>query len=262
MPDTSPLPSKPCPPWVALHGFTGSGLDFEPFLHGIGAPVHAPDLPGHGAAALQPSSLEATLDRLVPFIRSRGPCNLLGYSLGGRLALQIALRRPSLLTGLVLVGANAGIETAEGRRARRQQDDQLARRIEAEGVGAFTLCWADKPIISSQRRIPAPWRDAMRQRRLTNSAPGLAASLRGLGQGSVPPVWSRLREIRIPVLLLTGAEDSKYTRLAARMHALLPNAEHVVIAGAGHCAHLEQPVVAAQTLRGWAARQSSDYDAR
>lgn len=225
--------------WIGLHGFTGTGSDFAP-LSSLFPRLSCPDLPGHGPQAPPPDSPEPFADFARQLLADRSePVGLLGYSLGGRLALQAALNCPDSVRALILVGAHPGLETPAEREERRRSDDQLADRIEREGLAAFLEAWQKQPLIRTQDAIPEPHRSRMREARKQNRAGGLAASLRVHGLGRMPPGWGRLPGLRCPVLLVTGENDLKFTALATRMRGLLPRAEHLILPAAGHCAHLE-----------------------
>jgi 2-succinyl-6-hydroxy-2,4-cyclohexadiene-1-carboxylate synthase len=242
-------------PVVALHGFTGGGEDFAPIASGLEREVLAPDLPGHGGAeaprALAPYAMERVTGGLATLLDEQGLTRvaLLGYSMGGRVALSFAARFPERVAAMVLIGASPGLEGEEERAARRTSDAALADRVEGGGVPAFLDYWNSLPIIATQARIRAPWRDEMRRRRLAVAAHGLANSLRGMGTGSMAPLWEALPAMAAPALLLTGEEDEKYCALAARMAALMPAATYEVIPGAGHCAHLERPEASLAAIR-------------
>lgn len=245
---------SPQPPVMALHGFTGTGGDFE----AVGPDWFAPDIIGHGTApaprAIAPYAMGAEVERMSALL-PRGAL-LVGYSMGGRLALALAVeqaRRGAALGGLVLIGASPGLAIADERAARVRADRALADHIEAVGVEGFLAEWARKPIIASQRRIESAVRAAMAARRRAHRAWGLANSLRGMGTGAMTPLWTKLDTITCPALLVTGAEDEKFTAIAARMAARLPDAQTVVLAGAGHCAHLEAPAAFAASLAAWRA---------
>ncbi len=237
---------------LALHGFTGAGDDFRP----VADPDWlTPDVIGHGAVApraLAPYAIDAEAAR----IGAMAPPDalLIGYSMGGRLALTLAARAPGVIRGLVLIGATPGIEDAAARAARRADDGARADRIEAIGVPAFLDAWQRVPIIASQRRIPADVRAAMRARRLRHRPWGLANSLRGMGAGAMPSLWHRLSAIPCPALLVTGAEDEKFDGIADAMARAMPRAERAVIGGAGHCAHLERPDAFRRALADWRGR--------
>ncbi|TVQ96460.1 MAG: 2-succinyl-6-hydroxy-2,4-cyclohexadiene-1-carboxylate synthase [Deltaproteobacteria bacterium] len=251
------------PPVLALHGFSGSGEDFEPLRDALagegGGPgiFAAPDLPGHGDAPVLPDvapgeeAFVAAGDTILAQAERAGLHRplLLGYSMGGRMALHLALRAPQRFRALVLVGATPGIADPAAREAREDEDRQRAAALVADGIQAFADRWEQHPMIASQDRIAEPWRSAMRARRRRQDPRGLAWSLAALGTGVMPPLWDRLAGLTIPVLLLTGEEDAKFTAIAEQMACLLPAATHGVLPGAGHCAHLEQPARAAAALR-------------
>jgi 2-succinyl-6-hydroxy-2,4-cyclohexadiene-1-carboxylate synthase len=244
------------PAILALHGFTGSGRDFAPIADPLERQIAAPDLEGHGpdiptdpdayTMARVTAGLEATMNEL-----ELGRVPVLGYSMGGRTALQFALAAPERVEALILVGATPGLRDPAEASARRIQDEAIAQRIEGNGVHDFADWWEQLPILASQDRIAEPWRTAMRQRRRRQSGPGLASSLRGMGTGAMKSVWARLVELDIPTLLLTGEHDLKFTALAQEMLGLLPQASHVVLRRAGHCAHLERPDEAAAQIQAF-----------
>ena len=256
-------------PIVALHGFTGSGEDFGPLAPLLEREFLAPDLPGHGGAQASMSAASYSMERAVGGLaelldrRAAAPAVfmrpvLLGYSMGGRIALSFAAAFPERLAALVLVGASPGLADEEARAARRAADSALADRIEAEGVLAFAERWAKHPIIASQARITQPYLREMRRRRLGNRPWGLANSLRGVGTGAMPSVWGALPDLRVPTLLLTGEEDLKFRGIAREMRALMPEARHEVIPGAGHCAHLERPEATAAAIQTFLDAISSE----
>lgn len=186
---------------------------------------------------------EAELDRL----EALAPASyaLAGYSMGGRLALALALRRPERVRGLVLVSASPGLAGASERAARHAADESLAERIEALGVEAFAREWAAQPLFADQ---PAEVAALAHEDRLRRSAAGLAAQLRGLGTGVMPPLWDRLGELALPVALVVGERDAKFRALAERMAERLPDGEIVVVPGAGHAVALEAPEAVATAI--------------
>jgi 2-succinyl-6-hydroxy-2,4-cyclohexadiene-1-carboxylate synthase len=169
------------------------------------------------------------------------PVDLVGYSMGGRMALAYAVGNPDQVRRLVLESASPGLETEEARAARRAADEDLARFLETEGVEAFVERWETLELFESQRSLPAPVRASHRARRLLNHPRSLAACLRGLGTGALPSYWGSLAGLRVPVLVLVGALDRKFAALGARMADALPDARVVEVAGAGHAVHLERP---------------------
>lgn len=249
------------PSLLLLHGFTGSGATWSPHL-GAWSDLRtiAVDLLGHGAsdAPAEPEryrmercveDLGALLDHL-----SVERTAVLGYSMGGRIALHLALRAPERLWALVLENASPGIEAASEREERVRADEALAERIEREGLEDFVDYWEAQPLFASQARLPAAVREELRRQRLQNNAIGLANSLRGLGAGRQEPVLGRLAPLRLPVLLVTGALDTSYCDVARRMAAGLPCAQTEIVPEAGHAVHLEQPKAFAAAVRAFLNR--------
>ena len=209
----------------------------------VGLKPVAVDLPGHGVRAGRHDPDHFTLDRTLGVIHAaaRGLRNVVGYSMGGRLALHYVLRYGASVRRLVLESASPGIETEEGRRERRRADEELARSIARVGVEAFVDRWERLPLFASQQTLPESVRSRHRAERLSNHPLSLAASLRGVGTGSLPSLWDRLGEVEVPTLLLAGALDRKFVEIARRMEERLPGATLVVVEGAGHAVHLERP---------------------
>jgi 2-succinyl-6-hydroxy-2,4-cyclohexadiene-1-carboxylate synthase len=170
-----------------------------------------------------------------------------GYSMGGRTALHVALAHPDQVEGLVLISATAGIAPPGEREARRSADEALAARIEREGTEVFLDFWLAQPLFAT-----LPPGDAGRDERLANTPDGLASSLRLAGTGCQEPLWDRLAELReraLPVLLIAGELDAKYCDQAARMaEAIGPSARALIVSGAGHACHLEQPKVVSAAI--------------
>ncbi|WP_421119460.1 alpha/beta fold hydrolase [Aquihabitans daechungensis] len=237
---------------VLVHGFTQTGTSWRPIIERLpaGWTVTAPDLPGHGTAGDLRSDLAAGADQLAGLIGEE-PAVVVGYSLGGRTALRLALDHPDAVAGLVLVGATGGIDDPAERDARRRADDELATRIEAEGVEPFLERWLAQPLFAGL----VPEADDLAARR-ANTAAGLAASLRSAGTGTMdPPWWDQLSSIEVPVLVVFGEQDAKFAALGRRLvEGIGPNAETTAIAGVGHAAHLEAPDAFAALVAGWAAR--------
>ena len=254
------------PDLLALHGFTGSGLDFAALDEHVSGALYCPDLPGHGgsdllgrggsdlfgnggsdllgqAAGTDSAGIEACGDVLAGLAAAIGLSHyvLLGYSMGGRTALTLALRHPGTVRALVLIGASPGLRAATDREQRRMVDEQRALDLELHGAEAFIERWQNLPLLRSQRRMPAGyWREFSARRRSANPM-GLAGSLRAMGTGSMPPLWTRLGDLSVPTLLITGEQDERYSSTAAEMAALIPNALCKRIKGAGHSPHFERP---------------------
>jgi 2-succinyl-6-hydroxy-2,4-cyclohexadiene-1-carboxylate synthase len=179
---------------------------------------------------------------------------LLGYSLGGRLALQWAARNaatlPQKIAALVLIGASPGIADAAERERRRQSDEALAHEILRDGIEAFlTHWWSGELFAGLTKNLSASALSALRERRLRNTPEALAASLRYVGNGVLPPVWSALPLLRVPVLCIAGEHDAKFRAIAAQMAAHLPDARTATISAAWHLPHLENPAETAACLQ-------------
>ena len=231
---------------VLLHGFTQTGRSWAPVVAAVGARYRcfAPDLPGHGDAdGRRPASFGAVTAYLGALKPERFA--LCGYSMGGRLALAAALALPARVERLVLAGASPGLADPAERTARRAADEALATRIEADGVAAFVEAWSAQPLFAGQPRGIADFARADRRR---NTAAGLAAALRGMGTGTMEPLWDRLGELRMPVTLIAGERDEKFRAIAQRMASAIPQATLVIAPGAGHAVHLEAPQVVAGAL--------------
>lgn len=270
-------------PLLLLHGFTADHRLWRGFAAALGPalerhaadvrapwppPIWAADLLGHGAAPAPREAgawrLEAQADGLAAALAARGVerAHWVGYSMGGRLALTAAARRPEALASLTLIGATAGLEAPEERRARREADEALAAFLEREGLAAFVARWEAHPLFASQARLGPRHRARMRALRMAQRPSALAASLRGAGTGAMTPLWDVLESVRLPTLLLTGARDEKFRALAEAMARRLPRARHAVLDGAGHAAMLEAPAACAETLAAFLFAVASGTEER
>ncbi len=229
-----------------LHGFTQTSDCWGPIADDLSVDheLMLIDAPGHGGSGHVPADLDESA-RFSGAVGGRG--SYLGYSMGGRTALHLALARPELVERLILIGATGGLDDAQERADRRVSDEQLADRIEAIGVDQFVDEWLRQPLFSALDENVAH-----RTERCTNSAEGLAHSLRTCGTGTQRPLWSELHHLEMPVLVLAGASDTKFTDLGARLCASIgANATFAAVPGSGHSAHLENPVATASIIRGW-----------
>jgi len=237
------------PALLLLHGFTGSTRSMTGVAAGLRDRyrVIRVDLIGHGLSAapreLAPYTMERCVEQLAEVLDALGApsVHVLGYSMGGRVALALALLRTERVRSAILIGARAGVEDPLERAQRQGDDEALAQRIEREGVEAFVDSWMALPLFASQRRLGASALAAARTQRLANRAHGLAGSLRGMGAGAQPNLHGRLADLRIPVLVVSGAEDLKFRAIADGLAARLPLARLMLIPEAGHAAHLENP---------------------
>jgi 2-succinyl-6-hydroxy-2,4-cyclohexadiene-1-carboxylate synthase len=237
------------PPLLLLHGFTGSSHAWDDLGHELAHTVRgiAPDLIGHGDSAQPTDASRYTLDWCARDLTALldmlaiDRVSLLGYSMGGRVALHFALSAPERINLLILESATPGIEDPVERARRAQSDDALADRISSVGVPAFVAEWEQQPLLALQSHVSPSVLQRQHVLRLRNDSNGLANSLRGMGTGQQQPLWSRLAELTLPVELIVGQADQRYCAIAQRMQTLLPNSDLAVIPAAGHTAHLDQP---------------------
>lgn len=237
------------PPLVLLHGFTGSSGAWGEISKRLARRrrVIAFDLPGHGRSPAPNRPADARLPELASALAREldaigvRDAHWVGYSLGGRVALHLAVAYPERVRALVLEGTSPGIDDPRERRARRVADAALADAIERDGLARFVDAWLAQPLFATQARLPADVRRRERERRLRGSAAGFAAALRAMGVGEQQPLWERLPDVRRPVLVVAGDEDVKYRALALAMAQRLPDARVAIVTGAGHAVHLERP---------------------
>ena len=231
---------------VVLHGFTGSAATMAPLTCRLPDPVLALDLPGHGSGPISDDpadyTMSAAVARVVSATAHLKQFALVGYSMGGRVALHAALAHPDLVASLALIGARAGIDDPAERAQRIAADEALADRIESEGIAWFADYWADRPLFATQRtRLPADQQAGLRAQRLACHPQGLALSLRGMGAGAVEPIGCRLSELFMPCALIAGSDDAKFAAIAQQMASAIPQATVRLIPDAGHAAYLEAP---------------------
>jgi 2-succinyl-6-hydroxy-2,4-cyclohexadiene-1-carboxylate synthase len=248
---------------VFLHGFAGSADDWTEtmeILHAAGHGAVAVDLPGHGRtdapAERDRYRASSIVPDLVDLMDALGipSAHWAGYSMGARLALRLAIDRPERARSLILESASTGILDPEARRERWDRDEALAREIETRGIEWFVSMWEAQPIFHTQQALDDATREAQRARRLRQRPSGLASALRGLGQGAEADLTPRLSEVRVPTVVLAGELDAPYLAHAARIASGIPDAERIVIEGAGHNTHLERPEPFGRTLLDRIAR--------
>ena len=232
---------------VLIHGFAGTGRAWDPVLERLDAQTYravAPDLRGHGAAgAARPVSFATCAADVLA--AASAPLTLCGYSLGGRIALHAALAAPERVARLVLVATTAGIDDETQRAARRASDEELAAFAHAASPETFADRWGAQPLFAgTPPKAARIWREDM----LRNHPANLAAVLRGIGTGAMAPLWDRLAELTMPASVVVGADDAKFVALGERLVAGLPDAELVVVPGAGHGLPREAPQALAEVL--------------
>lgn len=237
------------PTLVLLHGFTGSTANWahQQAVFAAHYRTIVVDLLGHGQteAPADPArySMEQSASDLAGLLTTiaPGPVNLLGYSMGGRLALYFAAHYPYLVQSLILESASPGLADDEARQERIHSDGELADAIEAGGMAAFVERWEKLPLFVTQQTLPPTVQSQLHEQRLQNRPQGLANSLRGMGTGRQPSLWEQLTTLSVPALLLAGELDQKFKVIAQQMATYLPKATVTIVPEAGHTIHLEQP---------------------
>jgi 2-succinyl-6-hydroxy-2,4-cyclohexadiene-1-carboxylate synthase len=236
------------PTIVLLHGFTHTGASWEPVIEALGERYRAiaPDLRGHGAGGdRRPVSLEAVVGDVAAL--TDGPLTLVGYSMGGRIALHVALALGApRITRLVLIGASPGLADDRQRAERVAADEALADEVERMSIEEFARRWGSETAVLADQ--PAIVRERVDADRLRNTPAGLARALRGLGTGALPSLWDRLGELTMPVTLIVGERDAKFRAIAEEMARVMPHAALVIVPGSGHAVHLEAPAAVAGVL--------------
>lgn len=231
---------------VLVHGFTQTGRSWAPIAGDLARDheVVCIDAPGHGDS----SGVHADLWRGADLVAEAGGlATYVGYSMGGRVLLHLALSHPQLVERLVLIGVHAGIDDRDARDSRRDADEELARTIERDGVGPFLDRWLGQGLFT---HLPAE--QAGREDRLRNTAEGLASSLRLAGTGRQEPLWGRLHHLPMPVLVVVGEHDDKFRALGLRLvETIGDSATLAVLRSAGHSAHLEHPQAFLDVMRTW-----------
>ena len=283
------MPPSAGPPLLFVHGFLGEAADWDGLRALLGADVAAAcfELPGHGAAppvtgaassrsadtARRPPNPGTSLPgaaaadwfpdaaRRLERACARLPAApvVVGYSMGGRLALYTALRHPGSARGLVLLGADPGIAEPAARAERGARDEALACELAAAGgeraFAAWLRRWYAAPLFGRLNRHPAF--GALLRRRMRGRPEALAAALRGLSVSRQPPLWEALPRLRIPALFIAGADDAKYHEVADRIAALGPPWQAAVCPDAAHAVHVEQPEAVAGLIRSFALRHAT-----
>ena len=236
------------PALLMLHGFMGAGSDWRDVAEKLSQDFYCilPDLPGHGAntpsstsQTLSLSTLAASLDFFLEQLSIR-KTYILGYSLGGRIALRYALDYPEKVASLILESANPGIEDESLRKERLTLDGQRAAALIATGMDTFIETWYGMPLFSTLHQYPGRL-SALKIQRKKNNPTLVNRFLVQLSPGLQTPLWTRLAELQMPVLLLAGQLDQKYVAVTTQMAASISDARQAIIPDAGHNTHWEKP---------------------
>jgi len=241
---------------IFLHGFTGSRHTWAHLRDALEYPSAALDLPGHGETKTLEPAVPADFHKLTEELilifdgLKAGKVHLCGYSMGGRLALAFALSHPERVESVILESASPGLAEADARASRRAADAGLAEKIMTDFEG-FLRDWEAMSFFAGQKlRNPGGWQRTQEIRRKSSPA-GLAYALKHFGTGAQPSCWDQLAGLELPVLLITGAEDEKFNRIAREMTGRLPYSNHVQIENSGHAPHIDQPENFRLLLSDW-----------
>ena len=255
---------------VMLHGYSMTGRSLLPLAGAFAADyeVLVPDLPGHGASSAavlrEGYDFDACVDDVLATVDAAGHarCHWFGYSMGARIALACALRRPGRFASLTLLAGRAGIADKAERKLRRAADNAVAARIERDGLEAFVDDWMALPLFETQWRLGPKFIDAVRRERLSNSPEGLAGALRAMGPAAQPPLFDALGRLDLPVLCMAGALDAKFVDAGRDLAERLPHGEFVEIPDAGHAAYSERPAAVIAAMRNFMRRADGPADHR
>jgi 2-succinyl-6-hydroxy-2,4-cyclohexadiene-1-carboxylate synthase len=240
-------------PLVTLHGFSGDASSWQRATHTLApAPVLALSPLGHSPtsddAETRVRSWDDEIARLTALLPAE-PVHLVGYSLGARLALGVALTSPARVLRLTLVSGHTGLSTEDERSERRAADARWCKLLETDGIEAFVNAWEAQPLFATQGALPEVLRDAHRAARLAHDARRLARSLRVTGLAEMPDYAPRLETLAMPVTLLAGELDPKFLALGRAAVSRLTQGRLIVAPNAGHDLLLERPDLVALVLR-------------
>ena len=239
---------------MMLHGFTGTYESMQELSELLPYDCATPDLIGHGRSPCPTNHFPYRIKEIIKQLDGVAeeylckPFNIIGYSMGARIALSYAADRQDSLQSVVLIGGTAGIENDQDRHLRAVHDSGIAAKIEDHGLEHFVNFWEKRPIFASQRLLSLEKQEKIRRIRLRHQTCGLANHLRLAGTGMMDSLWQKLQDIEVPILLIAGQKDQKYVEIAESMVSELPNAEINIVVGAGHAVHYEKPEETAEII--------------
>ncbi len=243
------------PRLLCLHGFAGSPATWGAVLAELPWKWQAwcPYLFGHGPEPDlgSPQGFKGEVARLVAGLRERGwseDVHLVGYSLGGRLALGMLAEAPEVFGSAILIGAHPGLTDRRERMQRVRADESWAQLLEKEGMDTFVDRWEALPIFADQQTLSPEIQKGQRTWRRSHDPRGLALAMRTLGLGSMPSYWSALSTLGVPTTVMVGALDTKFLSFAEPMVERLRVGRLLVVPEAGHNVVLGQPVAVARAL--------------
>lgn len=240
--------------WLLLHGFTGAPESWRQVAEEASSerPPLTPTLTGHGAdwQRTAVASFAGEVMRLASVVAETArPRLLCGYSMGSRLALGLLSDRPDLFDAAVLIGMHPGLPDEAARAERRALDAGRVRQLRQEGLPAFVSAWERLPLFATQQDLPDEALEVQRATRLGHDSEGLARSLEVLGLAEMPDYAPAIASIEVPVTLMTGSLDRKFSEIASALADLNPQVEAEVVEGVGHNVLLEAPTAVAATMK-------------
>jgi 2-succinyl-6-hydroxy-2,4-cyclohexadiene-1-carboxylate synthase len=245
-------------PVAMLHGFLGRPSSFDAVVAALPerGPIALAELPGHGPDPLvmEGAPFEAVAEALLDALPFAERTWLVGYSMGARLALAMALARPDAVAGAVLVGANPGLASPSERKARSIWDDEQAAKLEREGLARYVDAWEALPLFATQTSLPDAVRARQRAARLEHTEAGLAWAVRALGLGRMPPLCDAIERSTTRFAFVAGSLDAKFAAIAVGMARRAPRGRAVLAAGYGHNVGLEGPAALARAIEDAMAR--------
>lgn len=252
---TGGSPDKP--PVIFLHGFMGSSEDWKKVIRYVSTDYYclAIDLPGHGKTDLPDElTFESAAVAILEFLKHHKirKCIPVGYSMGGRLALFLALRYPGHFKRVVLESTSPGLRTNKEREARIKSDEEIAWRLESGDFHSFLIQWYRQPLFEGLTRNRNF--DKLLQLRLENDPKKLARSLQIFGTGNQPSLWEELHQCKIPILLLAGAADKKYRLIAEEMSRSSQLIQTKIVGKCSHNIHFQQPERLADCIKEFFAQ--------
>jgi 2-succinyl-6-hydroxy-2,4-cyclohexadiene-1-carboxylate synthase len=236
---------------LLLHGFTGSPRSWDFLPDQPTQRRFVPALVGHlgSGAGSAVVDFETEVDRLARLSAESDALHVVGYSLGARLALGLALRHPARVSRLTLISGHPGLGSEAERVERRAADARWCELLLSRGSIAFVDAWQAQPLWATQARLDEATLSRKRSERLSHEPAGLARSLRVTGLAEMPNYREDLAKIRVPLTLCAGALDAKFRSLAEQMAKTVAHAELAIVDGAGHDLLLERPEFITEVIR-------------
>jgi 2-succinyl-6-hydroxy-2,4-cyclohexadiene-1-carboxylate synthase len=239
-------------PLVFLHGFLGAPSMWDGVEKCLESPIaNRLVLPGHGEDPWfppQPADFFTSVDALAEFLSSSIKSLVIGYSMGARVALALALRHPEKISRAILIGVDAGIEDEAMRAERVAWDDAWAERAKTESIEAFATTWENLPVFESQKKLSADARASLREQRTAQTSSGIAWAMRALGLGRMPSLWPLLEKNDVPLTLMSGALDPKFTEKSRAIVTRSKNARAIIVEHVGHNVAFEAPHEVAKAI--------------